>query len=379
MIPAGEFCGALLERGYAMFTGVPCSYFKDAIDHIEGRTDVVHLMAPNEGAAMAIASGAWLAGRRCVLLIQSSGLGNLVNPLTSLLLPYRIPGLAFVSGRAYPDGVGDEPQHRIMGERARDLLASIGAYRVDMPAELPAFAAMLDDLETVMAAGRTVVVMVPKGTITSSGGRSPRPSPYPMRRQEAIDVLAAQLRESDAVISTTGMISRELFGSRDRPGNFYMQGSMGHARSIALGVALSQPDRRVVVLDGDGAALMHLGSLSTVGHYAPANLLDVVLDNEAHGTTGYQETTSSTTRLDLVAQACNYGSVRRCTTPAELAAAVASGLSEEGPSFILAKVNREEAGHPPRVTARYTPDATAIRVQNFLTVATGAPYAGARP
>jgi phosphonopyruvate decarboxylase len=371
MISASDFCETLAERGYTFYTGVPCSYFKQPINYVLRQPRLTHVMAANEGAALAIAAGAWLSGRKCVLMIQNSGLGNLINPLTSLLAPYRIPAMIFVSGRAYPDGTDDEPQHLVMGAKGRGLLASIGVHRLDMPDQRAAFAAVVADADAVTTERRCpVVVMVPKGTIgggeDGGEGRPGSVAAYPMRRQDAIRVVAEQLLGAEAVVSTTGMISRELFGLLDREGNFYMQGSMGHARSIGLGIALSQPGRKVVVLDGDGAALMHMGSLSTVGHYAPAHILDVVLDNEAHGTTGYQDTTSSTTRLDLVARACNYRAAYFCTTPEELAAAVVSGLGSPGPTFILAKVNRVEAPRVPRVTARYTPDATADIVRQFL-------------
>jgi phosphonopyruvate decarboxylase len=153
------------------------------------------------------------------------------------------------------------------------------------------------------------------------------------------------------VVATTGMTSRELMLARDRGRNFYMAGSMGHAMGIGLGVALGQPERPVVVLDGDGAVLMHMGTLSSIGHLAPANLLHVVLDNEAYGSTGDQPTTSSSTDLAAVALACGYRRAWRCREPRELAGAVSAALGERGPALVVAKIDVRSREAAPRVTA----------------------------
>jgi phosphonopyruvate decarboxylase len=271
----------------------------------------------------------------------------------------------FVSARAYPDGTGDEPQHRLMGSTVRPLFESLGVIRQDMPEDPTSLGEVLDRAEEAMRAGRSAAIMVPKGRIHSGGPPPPWGRDYPLSRQQALDVIVRHLTGDEAIVSTTGLISRELFARHDRRGNFYMQGSMGHARAIALGIALCQPGRTVIVLDGDGAALMHLGTMSTVGHYGPRRLVDIVLDNEAHGSTGNQDTTSSTTELARVAEACRYARASRCTTEAELETALVTALGADGPSYLLVKVNREQ-GELPRITTEYPPEETARLFRAFL-------------
>lgn len=365
MIAAAEFCGTLGDLGYTFYTGVPCSTFKHAINHILSDPKLVFSMAANEGAALAIACGVWLAGRKPVVMLQNSGVGNLVNPLTSLCSPFGIPSLLLISGRAYPDGTGDEPQHRLMGATVRQLFEIYQVTRIDMPDEPGAIRAMLVQADTAIAQRRTVAIMVPEGRIGSGCAAPAWNRRYPLSRREAIEIIATSLPGSEVIVSTTGKISRELFFRHDRAGNFYMQGSMGHARAIALGIALSQHERQVVVLDGDGATLMHLGTLSTVGYYAPRRFLDVVLDNEAHGSTGNQYTTSATTDIAAVAVACNYAHVFRCQSRSEVQKAIRSALDSVGPSLVLIKINRIEEDLP-RITDRYEQKETARLVRMFL-------------
>lgn len=160
-----------------------------------------------------------------------------------------------------------------------------------------------------------------------------------MKRYSALEVVAQSLASSDLVVSSTGMISRELFTLADSERNFYMIGSMGLASSIGLGIALAQPRRRIVVADGDGAILMNMGSLATIGHFAPMNLLHIVLDNEALDSTGGQKTVSSTAQLEAIAQAAGYRFSRKVTSPEDLRKALADAAGK-GPAFILAKVEK---------------------------------------
>jgi phosphonopyruvate decarboxylase len=369
MIPTATFCELLRQRGYSFYTGVPCSYFRDAIDHVSSDPRLTYVIAANEGAALGIAAGAWLAGHKPVLLIQNSGVGNLVNPLSTLCLPYRIPSLLFVSARAYPDGVGDEPHHRLIGAAARSLWASFGVHCMDMVEDPAGFGELIARADEVVTRDAGVVaVMVPRGRLVGAGPAPPAAATpgYPLGRAEAVGIIAGLLDGEEAVVSTTGRISRELFLHLDRSGNFYMQGSMGHARAIALGIALSQPRRRVLSIDGDGATLMHLGSLSTVGYYKPPNLVDVVLDNEAYESTGNQDTTSPTTDLALVAQACGYVASERCTAAGQLGEALGRALRAGGPSFLHVKVSREEHLGLPRVTDQHSQEATARIFRRFL-------------
>jgi len=357
---------SLKGLNYRVFTGVACSYFKSVLSSLVADREVVYAAAAHEGVALSIAAGAAAAGSKSVVMLQNSGVGNLINPLTSLSLIYAFPALLIISLRGYPADGRDEPQHRIMGTETKRLLEALGVANWMVPTEMVEFRSVLGQADDTVDRGNVAALLLRKGTIDGGEAREQPNGPFSMRRMDAIQVIAKALTERDAVIATTGKISRELFVTRDRPGNFYMQGSMGHALSIGLGTAITAPNRRVVVLDGDGAAIMHMGSLSTAGHYAPSNLVHIVLDNEAYGSTGNQPSTSSTSQLDRIALACGYRQVHRCVTPGELTAALASVEHLPGPTCILVKVNRREPDAIPRVTREHTPEALRSRFSGFL-------------
>ncbi|MHA2022226.1 MAG: phosphonopyruvate decarboxylase, partial [Candidatus Thorarchaeota archaeon] len=307
-MPVEQFIIKLKELGFDYYVGVPCSFFKSTINYVIDDLDIDYHMAVNEGAALAMAAGAKMAGKNPVIMLQNSGFGNLVNPMTSLSMIFDIPTLLLISGRHYK--VEDEPQHTIMGNRMIEILEGFDLAHHVLPKETNAIEETLEKAVKYMKTKKKpIVLIVQKGTFSdytlqtkinlSSKGAL-------MTRSRAIEILTEFFVERDAVVSTTGKISRILYVLHDNPQNFYMMGSMGHAISIGLGVALSQPTRRVIVIDGDGAALMHLGAMSTVGHYHPSNFIHIVLDNEAHESTGGQFTTSGTTDLPAVALACNY-------------------------------------------------------------------------
>jgi phosphonopyruvate decarboxylase len=262
-----------------------------------------------------------------------------------------------------------------MGGKTLDLLRLLGTPAEEMPDTLPAFETALEEARRRMVERPgPVAFVVRKGTFAEEPGLHRRDE-RPLTRREAIATVACAVGEHDALIATTGHISRELFALADRPGNFYMQGSMGHAAAIGLGLALAQPARRVVVLDGDGAALMHLGTLSTVGHYAPANLLHIVLDNEAYESTGNQDSTSRTTALEEVAAACGYRRSVRCAGETDLGIALRAALAGPGPTMVLVKVSRHPAPALPRISTKYRPEeitAAFLRESDPRAVAGGA-------
>ena len=362
MIAPAQFLQHLESRGIHFFSGVPCSYFQHVIHLLKSRsTSSSYYIAPNEGSALALASGAVLGGQEACMMIQNSGLGNLLNPLTSLNMIYNLPVLLLVSGRAY--GIPDEPQHEIMGKKMGALLEALGVPHWDLPQD-ESFQPALDQGLAVMKKNqRPVVFFVHQGTFAclpagrtayEESTRQPVPG-FPMKRIEAISIVRECLEENDLVFATTGKPSRELFAVGDRPGNFYMQGSMGHIGSVALGTALARPDKRVVVLDGDGAFLMHMGAASMIGHYRPGKFLHIVLDNESYETTGDQDTTSSTTDFVAIARACGYSFAERADREEDLRKAFALASSNSaGPALIHVKINRLETKDIPRITAQYT-------------------------
>src|SRR5262249_46940206 len=214
---------------------------------------------------------------------QTRALGTRFTLLTPLSQFSRIPPLILISLRAYPDGTKDEPQHRVMGQVLTGLLDVLQVPFWTMPREPIAFAATLAEADRIVEAGGVAALLIQKDTVVGENRPTPA-SDRPLSRMEAIRIIAEAVPPDAVVVSTTGMISRELFAASDRPQNFYMQGSMGHAMAMGLGLALAAPIATpLVVLDGDGAALMHMGSMATIAKHAPHRFLHVVLDNEAYG------------------------------------------------------------------------------------------------
>ncbi|MFI0469206.1 phosphonopyruvate decarboxylase [Saccharopolyspora sp. 5N102] len=356
MIPAELFCDELAKRGFTVASGVPCSFFGGPIALLS-QTPGSYVPAANEGAALATAAGVALAGGRAYVMLQNSGLGNLVNPLTSLVMTYRIPVLTFVSLRGWPDPADDEPQHEIMGTITQPVmeLLDLPHWRLGADDGADRFAEILGAAESALDEGKAPFVLVEKGAV---GKISSSVEPVDEDRLDSAEVvrLISKLADGDPVVATTGYTGRELFGIDDRPRNFYMQGSMGHASSIALGVAMVQPDRTVVALDGDGAVLMHMGTLSAIGDQSPANLVHVVLDNGIHESTGGQRTTSTGTRIEEVAAAAGYREVFRCHSLDDVRALFEQARSTPGPHLMLIPTKRRTGAIPPRATNTHSPE-----------------------
>jgi phosphonopyruvate decarboxylase len=332
VIEASAFLKQSGDRGFSLFTGVPCSYLQGFINYVIGDDSLQYIAAANEGDAVAIAAGSSLGGRRAVCMFQNSGLGNAVNPLTSLTSPFRIPVLLIVTHRGEPGARQDEPQHDLMGRVTTDLLELMGVGWERFPAELTELPAVLDRVDRWMErSGTPYALVMPEGTVESwpapeavhPGLLSVQPTPPPLAptstRREVLTAIQETTRPDDIVVAATGYTGRELYGLDDRPNQFYMVGSMGCASSLGLGLAVAHTDRRVIVIDGDGAALMRLGALSTVGAERPQNLIHIVLDNGQHESTGGQSTNTRSTDLAAVAAACSYPGVERVAKPEALA------------------------------------------------------------
>jgi phosphonopyruvate decarboxylase len=351
--------GLLKQQKYEFFSGVPCSNFADLFQQVASDNDITSVPASSEGSALSFAVGAALAGRRSVVALQNSGLGNIINPLTSLVQVNCIPTLLLISVRGHIEEPEDEPQHRIMGANTHALLDQLAIPWSEFDGTSQGFMAALMKAEEAFERSISFAILVRKGQLSAGLGvvaSGEQQVGYPLSVGCALEIVSEALRPTDLVVSTTGFISRELFRVSDRPENFYMQGSLGHCSAVAAGIALTHPSRRVVALDGDGAVLMHMGVLSTIGYASPRNFLHIVLDNEGYVSTGKQESTSVTSSLEAVAAACGYRAVSRCVTRSELGEAIARSLSTEGPHFLLCKVNQSHAHSLPRVTSRHTPE-----------------------
>ena len=377
MISAYAFLQPAQERGFSFYSGVPCSFLTPLINRVISDPALDYVGAASEGEAVAVAAGAWLAGRRTVVMCQNSGLGNTVNPLTSLNHPFRIPTLMIVTWRGQP-GLKDEPQHELMGEVTGSLLDAIAIGHAEFPKEVDAVPAALDRAERTMAAEELPFALImEKGSVRDDGLDQPDQPIRPRgeiadlrkggERPARIDLLRcvqALVPAEAAVVATTGKTGRELFTCEDRPQQLYQVGSMGCASAMGLGVALNTP-RPVLVLDGDGAALMKLGAMATIGAYAPDNLVHVLLDNGVHDSTGGQATVSPNVNFAAVARACGYPRAFRCDSEAGFARALKTAL-DEGPRPVLihaliAPGSMEALGRP-----TIAPRDVSRRFQSFI-------------
>ncbi|MDH3577516.1 MAG: phosphonopyruvate decarboxylase [Gammaproteobacteria bacterium] len=340
MIEANTFVTAAKERGFGLFAGVPCSYLTPFINHVISDENVRYVVAANEGDAVAIAAGAELGGTRAIAMFQNSGLGNAVSPLTSLTYVFQIPVLVITTLRGEPGGATDEPQHALMGKITTGLLEMMQIPWEYFPTEEALIASTLDRALTYMnRTRRPYALVMRKGTV--------RPSPLNARletkpllqqtfaraqathkRFDFLQSIQSQLRRGDSVIATTGYTGRELFACSDRSNQLYMVGSMGCASSLGLGVALARPKNRIIVIDGDGAALMRLGAMTTIGYERPPNMVHILLDNHVHESTGSQSTVSQSIDFCALAAACGYPRVARIADPGDLADALTQAPAE---------------------------------------------------
>lgn len=302
--------------GADFYTGVPDSQLKalcNCLMRTYGTDPQHHIIAANEGNCVALAAGYHLAtGRIPVVYLQNSGEGNIINPVASLLSGevYAIPMIFVVGWRGEP-GVHDEPQHIFQGKVTRRLLDDMDIPSFVIGPETPdeAVRAAMEDFRPLLAAGRNVAFVVRKGGLTDDEPVRYTNS-HTVSREEILRHILA-VSGPDPVVSTTGKASREVFELRAAQGqshetDFLTVGSMGHSSSIALGVALRKPNQRVWCLDGDGAALMHMGAMAVLGTVRPANLIHVIINNGAHETVGGMPTVAGQIDLVGVARACGY-------------------------------------------------------------------------
>jgi phosphonopyruvate decarboxylase len=374
MITSEVFVRAALEQGFGFYSGVPCSFLTPLINHVTAAEGLSYVPATSEGEALAICAGAWLAGRRAVTMCQNSGLGNLVNPLTSLCQPYRIPVLLVCTWRGQP-GRRDEPQHELMGRITPDLLSLMEVSHEPFPASDDAVVPALRRAGAAVAGRRSRAFVVASGMVTGGAPApaAPRPrgpgtvedlreqQPAPSRLR-SLECFLDWVPDAAAVVSSTGKVSRELYTLADRDQHFYQAGSMGCASAIGLGVALNSA-RPVVVLDGDGAALMRLGNLATIGALGPANLVHIILDNGTYDSTGGQPTVSPGVDFAGVATACGYRTATRCDTLEGFAAALKQQPERPGPHLIhlrIATGSMPELGRP-----AIPPDELSARFRAF--------------
>lgn len=362
MISPKFFYQTLEANGIEFFAGVPDSLLKSVCAYLADHTDGHHnIITANEGGAVALAAGYHLAtGRIGMVYMQNSGEGNAINPLASLTDKevYNIPLLLLIGWRGEP-GVHDEPQHVKQGKVTLPLLDVMGIRHDILSSDEAEAARQVDEAVRYMqATGEPFALIVRKGTFDPYTLKKTTDNPLTLSREKAIQMVAAAVGPQDVIVSTTGMISRELFEYRTAMGQSHRQdfltvGSMGHALQIALGIALSKPDRTVWCFDGDGASIMHLGGMPIVGSLCPPNLVHVVFNNGAHDSVGGQPTVGLDIEFTELAEMFGYTNPNSVDDEEQLADVLANlpqqVAQNDGPYFLEVRVkkgNRSDLGRP---------------------------------
>ena len=372
MLRCQDFVGWLESFGVDFYAGVPDSLLKPVCFYLTDHAGDKHVVAANEGGAVALACGYHLAtGKVPLVYLQNSGQGNTINPLLSLADRdvYSIPMLLLIGWRGEP-GTKDEPQHVKQGKVTASLLDAMQIpYRV-LPAEPAAARRCVDELLPIAATeSRPVALLVRKDTFEPYEPIDHADGKFEMTREQAIEAVVASLGGTEAIVSTTGKISRELFEYRARAGesherDFLTVGSMGHASQIAMGIALAQPDRQVFCLDGDGAMLMHMGSAAIVGAAGVANFKHVILNNGVHDSVGGMASAGLQVSFREIVMACGYTEAWRVERREDVAEKVARLRSARGPAMLEIMVQKGARTDLGRPTTSPTENKTAF--QKFL-------------
>ena len=357
MIRPEFFIEKLRENGIYCFAGVPDSLLKNICAYITDHFDAQHnIIAANEGAAVGLAAGHYLAtGKPACVYMQNSGEGNIINPLASLTDPevYNIPVLLLIGWRGRPS-VHDEPQHVKQGKVTTGLLNTMGINFDVLSKEEDKAEKQIAKAVKALQNKEVYALVIEKDTFEDYKLQNVEKNDLTMSREEAIQTVAAALGEKDCIVSTTGMISRELFEYRaamnqGHERDFLTVGSMGHASQIALGIAMAKTDRKVWCFDGDGAAIMHMGSMAIVASKAPKNYIHVVFNNGAHDSVGGQPTVGLKIDLPAVARSVGYPNSFSVDSKENLLDALKAVDTLHGPVLLEVKVkkgNRKDLGRP---------------------------------
>ena len=308
------------------------------------------MIAANEGNAVGIAAGHWFASRELPLVyMQNSGMGNAMNPLASLADPdvYGVPMLLLIGWRGQGDSEPNHPQHRLQGEITPGLLELMHIPYEVLTDDDRAFASAVERaVRDSRAHRRPFGLIAPKGVMAAAEKENNVDDAYPMSREEAIEVILDHMPEDTVYSATTGRATRELFFLREKRGetkarDYLNVGSMGHASSVALGMALARPDRHVVALDGDSAAIMHLGAMTMVSKVKAPNFLHVVLNNGAHESVGGQPSAGHLLDFTGIAEACGYATAGKAAETKEELIAALHALRDCGrAAFIDCRIHR---------------------------------------
>ncbi len=380
MITAREFVEATRTFGFSRYTGVPCSFLTPLINYVINDEMLEYVSSANEGDALATAAGATIGGQRAVVMMQNSGLGNAVSPLTSLSHVFRIPCLLISTHRGQP-GVQDEPQHALMGQITKELLALMRIPWEVFPSRVAAIVPALQRADAYMKQEQRPYAFIMKKDAVAPQALHKNPVPDISQRRAIVrtshnpaakpiyrNVVLRRIIEHTPVentvlIATTGFTGRELFAINDRPNHLYMVGSMGCASSLGLGLALARPDIKVVVIDGDGAGLMRMGNFATIGSYAGDNFIHILLNNAVHDSTGGQATVGGNIDFAGIAAASGY-SVCLAGNKLALIDALFALEPQAGPVFAHVKTAAGTIDNLPRPDL--TPHAVLTRLMSHI-------------
>jgi phosphonopyruvate decarboxylase len=375
MINTKYFFKKLIELEISFFSGVPDSLLKNICGFISDNVDTKnHIIAANEGNALAIGIGYHLStGKLPLIYMQNSGLGNVINPLLSLADPdvYSVPILLMIGWRGQPE-VKDEPQHKKQGRITLKMLDTM-----EVPYEILSKDTNDKQAEEIIKKASKIAlktnspyaIVVQKDSFSKYQIKKKRTVNYPLYREEAIRAIVDNLDDKDIIISTTGVTSRELFEYRDKLNlghekDFLTVGGMGHANQIAIGIALQKPNRRVVCLDGDGAALMHMGSMAINGNINCKNFKHIIFNNGAHDSVGGQPTVGLSVDFQSIAKASGYDIVLKAETNEEIINCLKKLKLFNGKVFLEIKIKkgfRDDLGRP-----KTTPQENKKHLMKFI-------------
>ena len=380
MIPSSSFLEQCKERGHTLFTGTPCSYLKPFINYVIDDSELEFVETTNEGDAVALACGAWLGGRRSVVMFQNSGLGNAVNPLTSLSHTMKIPFIGITTLRGEPEGDGDEPQHALMGAISTQLLDLMEIPWMYFPSQASEIKEGLTMAESCTRKRRPFFFVMKKGSVQdyelNSTGKKRSIVRYAtsisrmasgditVGRTEALKSIKKIFGRDNILVATTGKTGRELFDLEDAPHNLYMVGSMGCALPLGLGLSKTQYKNIIGVIDGDGALLMRMGNMALAGQMQPKNLVHILLDNGVHDSTGGQKTFSEAVDFCSIAQSCGYQNifeVDSCEAFEHATDTIISGVKPGFIRFLIVPGSPNRLGRP-----TVAPDEVALRFRNHI-------------
>jgi phosphonopyruvate decarboxylase len=356
MINPQIFFDELNNNDVVFYTGVPDSLLVNFCNYLGEQFNVIeHISAANEGNAIAIAMGYHLGtGKVPLVYMQNSGLGNCINPLTSLTDAevYKIPMIMLIGWRGEP-GIKDEPQHIKQGRITLEQLELLEIPYFIMDKESDVKLIVNDLLKKIKIINSPVALIVRANTFSEFKSKIKAKNKYVLTREKALERLLKKFAEDDLIIATTGKTSRELFDLRSQFGHkqsdFLTVGGMGHTSSIALGLAITRPMQKVICLDGDGSLIMHMGCLPTISEFKPKNLIHILLNNESHESVGGQPTSARQINFKLLSKAVGYSDYAVARDIKSLDAAWNSLHDKEGPVMLeikLKKGSRTDLGRP---------------------------------